>query len=267
MTTATILDKILQHKASEVAAAKSRMSQKDLENYFAAAGEVRPFQGAMRQRIQRKQAAVIAEIKKASPSKGLIRAHFDPALHAADYASHGAACLSVLTDVHFFQGSNAYLQQARSACKLPVLRKDFMIENYQIAESRALGADCVLLIVAALEQGLMEDMAAYARSIGIDVLVEVHDQAELERALVLPTDLIGINNRNLHTFETSLQTTLNLVGEIPAGKLVITESGIHTPADVKTMLARGVYGFLIGEACMAAELPGQKLQQLVFEGV
>lgn len=264
MATATILNKILQHKAAEVAAAKSRVSQKDLENSIAAAGPVRPFQAALRQLIQQKQPAVIAEIKKASPSKGLIRADFNPAEHAADYASHGATCLSVLTDKHFFQGSNLYLQQARSACKLPVLRKDFMIENYQIAESRALGADCVLLIVAALEQGLLEDMAAYARSIGLDVLAEVHDYPELQRALVLPTDLIGINNRNLHTFETSLQTTLNLVGEIPEGKLVITESGIHTPADVKTMQERGVHGFLIGEACMAAEHPGQKLRQLVF---
>ncbi len=267
MATATILNKILQHKAGEVAAAKSRISQKDLESNFAAAGEVRPFQNTMRQRIQQKQAAVIAEIKKASPSKGLIRADFHPAAHAADYALHGAACLSVLTDEHFFQGSNAFLQRARAACTLPVLRKDFMIENYQIAEARAIGADCVLLIVAALEQEQMEDMADYARSIGLDVLVEVHDYAELQRALVLPTDLIGINNRNLHTFATSLQTTLNLIEQIPEGKLVITESGIHTAADVKTMLERGVYGFLIGEACMAAEHPGQKLQQLVFKGV
>lgn len=264
MATATILDKILQHKAGEVAAAKARISQKDLEGNFAAATKVRPFQSAMRQRIQQKQPAVVAEIKKASPSKGLIRAQFNPAAHAADYASHGATCLSVLTDEHFFQGSNAYLQEARSACALPVLRKDFMIDNYQIAESKALGADCVLLIVAALDQGLLQDMAAYARGIGLDVLVEVHNQAELQQALVLPTDLIGINNRNLHTFATSLQTTLDLVGEIPQGKLVITESGIHTSKDVKTMLERGVYGFLIGEACMAAEHPGKKLQQLVF---
>lgn len=264
MATATILDKILQHKAGEVAAAKKRISLHELETSFSAANEMRPFQEAMRHRIQQQQPAVIAEIKKASPSKGLIRAQFNPAEHAADYATHGATCLSILTDENFFQGSNAYMQQARAACTLPVLRKDFMIENYQIAESRALGADCILLIVAALEQSRLEEMAVYARAIGLDVLVEVHNHAELQLALALPTDMIGINNRDLHTFATTLQTTLDLVAEIPEGKLVITESGIHAASDVQTMLARGVYGFLIGEACMAAEHPGAKLQALVF---
>lgn len=264
MATATILDNILQHKAGEVAAAKARISQAELERSFSAAGKCRPFQEALRQRIEQKQPAVIAEIKKASPSKGLIRAQFDPATHARDYEEHGATCLSILTDEKFFQGSNVYLQQARAACALPALRKDFMIENYQIAESRVLGADCILLIVAALEPRQLQDMAAYANDIGIDVLVEVHNQEELQQALALPTDLIGINNRNLHTFDTSLQTTLDLIGQIPQDKLVITESGIHTSADVRKMLEHGVYGFLIGEACMAAEHPGEKLRQLVF---
>lgn len=264
MATATILDKILKHKAGEVAAAKKRISLQELESSFATAEAVRPFQAAMRQRIQQRQAAVIAEIKKASPSKGLIRAQFNPAEHAVDYAAHGATCLSILTDENFFQGSNAYMQQARAACALPVLRKDFMLENYQIAESRALGADCILLIVAALDQSSLQEMAAYARAIGLDVLVEVHNLAELQLALTLPTDMIGINNRNLHTFATTLQTTLDLVAEIPQDKLVITESGIHTASDVQMMQERGVYGFLIGEACMAAEHPGAKLQALVF---
>jgi indole-3-glycerol phosphate synthase len=264
LATATILDNILQHKAGEVAAAKVSISQSALENRFPTLEQRRPFQQALRQRIEQKQPAVIAEIKKASPSKGLIRAQFDPAAHAQDYAEHGATCLSILTDEKFFQGSNAYLQQARAACSLPVLRKDFMIDAYQIAESRVLGADCILLIVAALEQAQLEDLAAYANDIDIDILVEVHNQAELERALELPTDLIGINNRNLHTFETSLATTLDLIGLIPQDKLIITESGIHTAADVHRMLERGVYGFLIGEACMAAEHPGEKLRQLVF---
>ena len=263
MATATVLDKILQHKAGEVAAAKARISQTELESRIEDALAVRPFQAALRHRIQLQQAAVIAEIKKASPSKGVIRAQFDPAVHAADYAAHGATCLSILTDERFFQGSNAYLQQARAACALPVLRKDFMIENYQIAETRVLGADCILLIVAALDQSQLEDMAAYAIAIGLDVLVEVHNHAELQLALALPTDMIGINNRNLHTFATTLQTTFDLAGEIPQDKLIITESGIHTAADVQAMLERGIYGFLIGEACMAAEQPGEMLKQLL----
>lgn len=264
MASGTILDKILAHKADEVAAAKNTISQAELERQFPDPGDKRQFQSALREVITRQQPAVIAEIKKASPSKGLIRADFEPARHARDYAAGGATCLSVLTDVQFFQGSNAYLQEARAACELPVLRKDFMIDNYQIAQSKVLGADCILLIVAALEQGQLEDMAAYAKSIDMDVLVEVHDQAELERALILPTDLIGINNRNLHNFETTLQTTFDLVANIPAEKLVITESGIHTTDDVQAMLSRGVYGFLIGEACMRADDPGVMLRNLVF---
>lgn len=264
MASATILDNILAHKAEEVAAAKKAVSQSDLENQFPDPADKRQFQEALRRVIGKQQPAVIAEIKKASPSKGLIRADFNPALHARQYAAGGATCLSVLTDVQFFQGSNGYLQEARAACELPVLRKDFMIDTYQIAESKVLGADCILLIVAALEQAHLEDLAAYAQAIDMDVLVEVHDQAELQRALTLPTDLVGINNRNLHNFETALQTTYDLLATMPAGKLVITESGIHTLDDVQSMLARGVYGFLIGEACMRAQDPGTKLKELVF---
>ena len=264
MATTTILDKILEHKAGEVAAARARVSLNELEQRFPAPDDKREFQVALRKQIQQRTPAVIAEIKKASPSRGLIRADFNPAVHARDYAENGAVCLSILTDENFFQGNDDYLQQARAACNLPVLRKDFMIDVYQIAESKALGADCILLIVAALEQGLMEEMASYASSIGLDILVEVHNHEELLRALELPTELIGINNRNLHTFETSLDITKELVKNIPAGKLVITESGIHSPADVQSMLASGVYGFLIGEACMRADRPGEKLRELIF---
>jgi len=259
----TILETILQHKAQEVAAARSRTSQSELEQQFAGLDPRRGFQAAMRETILSKQPAVIAEIKKASPSKGLIRADFNPAVHASDYANNGATCLSILTDEKFFQGSNAFLQQAKAACQLPVLRKDFMIDTYQIAESKALGADCILLIVAAMDQGKLEELAAYASAVDIDILVEVHNREELERALTLPTELIGINNRNLHNFETSLQTTLELVPHIPRDKLVITESGIHTTDDMRKMQDSGVYGFLIGEACMRADNPGVALRSLI----
>ena len=258
MSTPSILDKIITRKTEEVAAASARRSLQELESTLMQADPVRGFAAALKQRVAQKLPAVIAEIKKASPSKGLIREDFDPAVHAQDYAANGATCLSVLTDRDFFQGSDAYLQLARAACSLPAIRKDFMIDPYQIAESRVLGADCVLLIVAALEQSQLEELAAYANEISIDILVEVHNQAELERALNLNTDLIGINNRDLHSFETNLDITLELAKNIPADKVVITESGIHTAADVQLMLDNDIYGFLVGESFMRAPQPGVK---------
>lgn len=258
----SILDKILARKAEEVAQAKLSKSLQELESELSTAPSIRGFADVMGQRVASRSPAVIAEIKKASPSKGLIREQFDPAQHAADYAEGGASCLSVLTDEDFFQGSNDYLVQARTACGLPVIRKDFMIEPYQIAESRVLGADCILLIVAALQQSQLLELAAYANEISIDVLVEVHNREELERALALDTDLIGINNRDLHTFDTSLQTTIELAKEIPDDKVVITESGIHGADDVSLMIENDIYGFLVGESMMRAENPGRKLQEL-----
>ncbi|MEQ8956186.1 MAG: indole-3-glycerol phosphate synthase TrpC [Gammaproteobacteria bacterium] len=260
---ATILQEILTTKASQLLAVKKRVSLEDLETAAADAGATRGFAAALRSRITARQAAVIAEIKKASPSRGVIREAFSPAAHARDYQASGATCLSVLTDTKYFQGTAAHLQLARDHCALPVLRKDFMIDPYQIAESRAMGADCILLIVAALDQVQMVELAAYARELSMDVLVEVHDRTELDRALQLDCELLGINNRNLHTFETTLETTYNLLADIPEGKLVITESGINAPGDVKAMMARGVYGFLVGEACMRAEDPGAKLRELI----
>lgn len=205
---------------------------------------------------------MIAEIKKASPSKGVLREDFDPAAIAQSYAQHGAACLSVLTDKDFFQGSEAYLQQARAACALPVLRKDFIIHPYQVYEARAIGADCILLIVAALDDAVMRELAALAAALGMAVLVEVHDAAELERALALETPLIGVNNRNLRTFETSLQTTLHLLDRIPEDRIVITESGILRREDVALMRAHHVDAFLVGEAFMRAAEPGAELARL-----
>jgi indole-3-glycerol phosphate synthase len=222
----------------------------------------RDFVGALRAKIAAGQAAVIAEIKKASPSKGLLRADFDPVAIARTYEANGAACLSVLTDEQFFQGSAAYLQAARGACDLPVLRKDFTVDPYQVAEARAMGADCILLIVAALAQAQMVALERTALDLGLAVLVEVHDAAELDRALELRTPLVGINNRNLRTFETSLDTTLGLLGRIPRDRLVVTESGIHTPGDVSGMRGRGVHAFLVGEAFMRAPDPGAELARL-----
>ena len=262
MSEATILQEIIAHKQLEVAAARSRVSLGELEKTIAQADACRGFADAMGARINQRIPAVIAEIKKASPSKGLIRADFNPAEHAADYAENGATCLSVLTDEKYFQGANLYLQQARAACELPVIRKDFMIDKYQIAESRALGADCILLIAAALQHSALKELAAYGSDLGIDVLVEVHNFEELDRALELDTDLLGINNRNLHTFETDLQTSIDLVESIPKGKLIITESGINTAADVAMMMSHGIYGFLVGESCMRAPSPGDKLREL-----
>jgi indole-3-glycerol phosphate synthase len=223
---------------------------------------VRNFEAAIRARIQAGNAAVIAEIKKASPSKGLLRDPFDPPAIAASYEQHGASCLSVLTDSQFFQGSTAYLQSARAACKLPVLRKDFMVDPYQVVEARAMGADCILLIVAALEDGVMAELESVALGLGMSVLVEVHGQDELVRALRLQTPLLGINNRNLRTFETRLEVTLDMLPDIPGERLVITESGIATRGDVERMRSAGVQGFLVGEAFMRATDPGLALKQL-----
>jgi indole-3-glycerol phosphate synthase len=264
---ATILEQIVAHKKTEVATAKGRVSQAELESRFPEAASQRGFAAALTQQVARGKAAIIAEIKKASPSKGLIRADFDPAVHARDYAAHGATCLSILTDRDYFQGADEYLVAGRNACELPVIRKDFMIDPYQVAESKALGADCILLIVAALGKEQLRELAAYANEIEIDILVEVHDGKELDRALQLEADLIGINNRNLHTFETSLQTTLDLALEVPEEKLVITESGINTASDVKTMVEHGIYGFLVGESFMRAPQPGEKLQEIFADYV
>jgi len=257
-----ILKKILARKAEEVAERKARLSGAALEDRIATAPPVRGFVAALEARIAAGGAAVIAEIKKASPSKGVLREDFRPAEIARSYEQGGAACLSVLTDVDFFQGSDEYLQEARAACGLPVLRKDFMIDPWQVREARAIGADCILLIVAALEDGQMRELAEGAAELGMDVLVEVHDMAELERALALPCRMIGINNRDLRTFEVSLDTTLGLLADIPADRLVVTESGIHTPEDVARMRAAGVHAFLVGEAFMRADDPGARLAEL-----
>ena len=224
---------------------------------------MRDFAGALRGRVAAGGAAVIAEIKKASPSKGVLRADFRPAEIAASYAAGGATCLSVLTDEPFFQGSAAYLQQARAACALPVIRKDFIIDAYQVDEARAMGADAILLIVACLDDGQMAELEAQALALGLSVLVEVHDGHELERALRLKTPLVGINNRNLRTFEVSLDTTIGLLREVPADRLLVTESGILVPADVARMRAAGVHAFLVGEAFMRADDPGAALAALI----
>ncbi len=257
-----ILQKILARKAEEIAECSTREDIRVLTQRCADLPEPRGFVAAIEQRIAAGMAAVIAEIKKASPSKGVLRADFDPAAIAANYAQHGACCLSVLTDRDFFQGSVAYLQQARAACALPVLRKDFMIDPYQVYEARAMGADCILLIVAALDDARMMELAQLARQLGLDVLVEVHDAAELERALTLPVRLIGINNRNLRTFHTDLNTTLDLLPGIGADHIAVTESGILTQADVTLLRARSVNAFLVGEAFMKAASPGEKLAEL-----
>ncbi len=262
MSKATILEDIIAQKHREIAEGRARVSLWELERMAAQIKDKREFIGSLRQRMLARQPAIIAEIKKASPSKGLIRADFDPVQIARQYEAAGATCLSVLTDRQFFQGSNDYLQQARAACGLPVIRKDFMVDPYQIAEAKALGADCVLLIVAALSPMQLNELASYARQLNIDVLVEVHDEAELETALATGFDLIGINNRNLHTFETSLDTTYRLARLTPPGKLLVTESGINNAEDVQQMIEHGIYGFLIGETFMRAAHPGDKLREL-----
>ena len=257
-----ILKKILAVKAQEVAAARALHSEATLLVQAKARKDVRGFAQAIETKIEQGQAGVIAEIKKASTSKGVLRENFQPAEIAASYATHGAACLSVLTDEQFFQGSDEYLRQARAACSLPVLRKDFMVDPYQIIAARAMGADCILLIVSALSAFQLSEFEACALELGMDVLVEVHDAQELEIALDLNTSLLGINNRNLRTFETSLQTTLDLLSQIPADKRVITESGILNPADVQRMRAHDVHAFLVGEAFMRAPEPGVELARL-----
>jgi len=260
----TILRKILARKHEEVNARRKRDSLGSLEQRITEQSPVRGFSRALQERAAAAEPAVIAEVKKASPSKGVIRPDFQPAQIAASYQAGGASCLSVLTDVDFFQGADGYLREARAACELPVLRKDFTVDPYQVIEARAIGADAVLLIVAALADDQMRELAAVAAQVGVDVLVEVHDRAELERALELETRLIGINNRDLHTFETRLETTLELLPYIPGDRLVVTESGIHTAEDVALMRNHQVYGFLVGEAFMRAPEPGEKLREMFF---
>ena len=257
-----ILQKILARKAEEVSTRAARVPQARLIERVATAEPPRGFVAALERRILAGEAGVIAEIKKASPSRGVLRADFDPPAIARSYAAGGAACLSVLTDIDFFQGADDYLVQARAACALPVLRKDFVLDPYQVYEARALGADCILLIVAALGDAMLMELAALADDLGMDVLVEVHDREELDRALHLPCRMIGINNRDLRNFETRLETTLELLDLMPPACLVVTESGIHTPEDVALMRARGVNAFLVGEAFMKAVDPGQKLAEL-----
>jgi len=261
-----ILNKILDVKADEVAAAKRYRDlaslRREVESDNEARRSLRGFEASLRQKIAAGHAGVIAEVKKASPSKGVLRPDFHPAEIAASYAQHGAACLSVLTDVQFFQGAPEYLQQARAACAIPVLRKDFMIDLYQVYQARSWGADCILLIVAALDHGLMAELEACAHELGMGVLVEVHDADELNAALRLKTALLGINNRNLRTFETSLQTTIDLLPRIPPDKLVVTESGILARDDVQRMRDANVHAFLVGEAFMRAPEPGVELARL-----
>jgi len=257
-----VLQKILEAKRIEVDEARGRISLGELEKTAARQPEVRDFTGALRRKIDAGRAGVIAEIKRASPSKGLLREQFDPPAHARSYEAAGAACLSVLTDRQFFQGAAEHLVQARNACALPALRKDFMVDPYQIVEARAWGADCVLLIAAALELAPMREMEALARRLGMAVLVEVHNGEELESALKLDTPLVGVNNRNLRSFETKLEVTLDLLPRIPTGRVVVTESGIQTAADVARMRSSGVNAFLVGEAFMRAADPGAALQTL-----
>jgi indole-3-glycerol phosphate synthase len=257
-----ILEKILHRKREEIAERSSKVSIQELKARAVQADPARGFIASIEQRISKKQAAVIAEIKKASPSKGVLRENFDPAAIASSYDKHGAACISVLTDKDFFQGGEDYLQQARSACSIPVIRKDFIIDPYQVYEARAINADCILLIVAALGDTELQELLDLAHQLQMDVLMEVHDEAELERALKTGARLIGINNRNLRTFDTSLSTTIDMLDKIPDDRIVVTESGIHTRDDVKLMRDNNVHTFLVGEAFMKAEEPGTKLAEL-----
>ena len=259
-----ILQRILARKREEVEARRARVPLAELQSRIAAAPPLRGFAQALRSRIDDGEAAVIAEVKKASPSKGVIRADFDPAAIARSYEAGGAACLSVLTDVDFFQGADGYLIAAREACSLPVLRKDFVVDEYQLHEARALGADAVLLIAAALDDAQLAGFAALAAGLGLDALAEVHDAAELERVLRLPLPLVGVNNRDLRTFEVSLDTTLALKDAIPADRVLVTESGIAAPADVARMRTAGVHAFLVGEAFMREPDPGAALRRLFF---
>ena len=257
-----VLRRILARKQEEVAERRERVSLFELKARLSGAPPVRGFADAVEAKLKAGLPAVIAEVKKASPSKGVIRPDFDPAAIARSYEAGGAACLSVLTDIDFFQGSDAYLQQARAACALPVLRKDFVVDAWQLHEARMLGADCVLLIAAALDDVQLAEFAYIADELGMDVLVEVHDLDELERALPIPARLLGINNRNLRTFEVSLQNTLDLKDMVPADRVLVTESGILAPADVALMRGAGVHAFLVGEAFMRQPDPGTALHDL-----
>lgn len=262
--TPTILRTIVARKYEEVAARSGLVSLDELKGRLAMASPPRGFARGIKAAVSTGKPAVIAEVKKASPSKGVIRENFNPAEIAASYERHGATCLSVLTDVDFFQGADEYLVAARNACALPVLRKDFTVDPYQIYEARVLGADCILLIAAVLDWNSLKSLHDLALDIGLDVLVEVHDARELELALQLPTPLIGINNRDLHTFNTTLDTTFSLLSRIPNDRVVVTESGIHTREDVEAMLDKNVLAFLVGEAFMRARDPGAELQSLFF---
>jgi indole-3-glycerol phosphate synthase len=259
--TPTVLRKIIARKWEEIAERKAQVSLEQLKAKAALQAPARGFVKAIESKIAQGKAGVIAEIKKASPSKGVIREHFVPAELARSYEQGGAACLSILTDVDFFQGADEYLQQARAAVSLPVIRKDFLVDEYQIYEARAMGADCVLLIVAALTPEKLTELNTLAQSIGLDVLVEVHDEAELDVALELPNKLIGINNRNLHTFDVTLETTYKLLDKIGSDRIVVTESGILAPADVQAMRSKNVNAFLVGEAFMRADEPGAALAE------
>jgi indole-3-glycerol phosphate synthase len=258
----TVLKRIFDRKGEEVAERRRIRSLSDVQSAAAEALPSRGFRQALTAKVASGSAAVIAEVKKASPSKGIIREQFDPAEIATQYEAGGATCLSVLTDIDFFQGADEYLQCARAACALPVLRKDFTLDPYQIYEARALGADAILLIVACLDRPHLSELYQCAREAGLDVLVEVHDADELEEALTLNVDLIGINNRNLHTFETSLATTYHLLDQIPPGVQVVTESGLSSATEIAEMRRKGVHTFLIGETFMRAEDPGEALQRL-----
>ena len=260
--TPDILKKIVRRKREEIAERQQRRSLDELKSMLKRAPAPRGFVAAIRAKLAAGEPAVIAEVKKASPSKGVMRENFVPAEIARSYAQGGAACLSVLTDIDFFQGSDEYLQQAREACGLPVIRKDFIVDPYQVVEARVIGADCILLIAACLSDAQMRELSGLATELGMDVLVEVHDAGELQRTLPLELPLVGINNRNLRSFEVSLDTTLELLPQIPEGRIVVTESGIHTPEDVALMRRNNVNTFLVGEAFMRAEEPGEKLAEL-----
>jgi len=262
--TPDILKKILATKQDEVATRKQNVPQDMLQEIAAGIEGPRGFYRALKSKAEKRQAAVIAEIKKASPSKGVIRENFKPVEIAQDYAMNGATCLSVLTDKTYFQGSEVYLQMVRERCPLPVLRKDFMIDPYQVYEARALGADCILLIVAALSDAQMQELEDTALELGMDVLVEVHNADEMSRALRLKTPLVGVNNRDLRSFETRLETTLTLLEACPNDRLLVTESGIHSKEDIALMIEHGIYTFLVGESFMRAPSPGQKMRELFF---
>ena len=264
-TGSDVLDKIMAHKAQEVAHAKRQVSLADVAGQADDTPDCLGFASALQRSLADGRSAIIAEVKKASPSKGVIRTDFQPRLIAESYEKYGASCLSVLTDAEFFQGSVDYFAQAREACTLPMLRKDFMLDEYQVYEAKAMQADCILLIVAALEDGLMQDLAGRAQELGMDVLVEVHNAHQLERGLRLNMPMIGINNRDLRDFSTSLNTTIDLLESIPDDVVVITESGIHSADDIALMREHKVNSFLVGEAFMRADEPGRRMAELFFE--